>query len=71
MRAMDAIKRTGKSLWVYLKESWSELSKVNWPTRGEVVRMTAIVIVLSGVVGLLLAGFDLLFDRSILQFVVK
>jgi preprotein translocase subunit SecE len=44
----------------YLTESWAELRKVIWPTRRTVVNLTAIVIVVSILVGAYIAILDLL-----------
>lgn len=42
----------------YLKESKAELAKVIWPTRGQTVRLTVVVIAGSLVIGAYLAGLD-------------
>jgi preprotein translocase subunit SecE len=42
----------------FVKEAWSELRKVVWPTRKEVVRITFAVIVLSLLVAAFLGGID-------------
>lgn len=42
----------------YLKESKAELTKVIWPTRGQTVRLTVVVIAGSLVIGAYLAGLD-------------
>jgi len=46
----------------FIDESWSELKKVTWPTREETVRLTAVVLVVSITIGLLLGGVDLGFN---------
>lgn len=58
-------------LLTYLKESRRELQKVNWPSRREVMRMTVSVVVFSGVVALVLGGFDYAFDRGVLYLLAK
>jgi preprotein translocase subunit SecE len=45
---------------VFLKEVRAELKKVKWPTRSEVIKMTAIVLGVSTVVGAFIAGLDYL-----------
>ena len=60
-----------RSLLTYLKESRRELQKVNWPTRKEVLRMTIAVVVFSGIVALVLGGFDFAFDRAVLTLLTK
>lgn len=42
----------------YVKESKAELAKVVWPTRGQTVRLTLVVIAGSLVIGAYLAGLD-------------
>jgi len=45
----------------YLKEVREELKIVTWPTRNEVVKMSAIVVVASVVVGIYVGGLDYVF----------
>ena len=49
----------------FIKESWSELKKVTWPTRLQVRNLTILVFVISFVVGVYITVFDLLFSRAI------
>ncbi|OHA48235.1 MAG: preprotein translocase subunit SecE [Candidatus Terrybacteria bacterium RIFCSPLOWO2_01_FULL_58_14] len=60
-----AIRGAASGLITYLVEARRELQKVDWPTRAEVIRMTAAVILLSGAVAMLLGGFDFLFERGV------
>lgn len=46
------------SVGVFLEQVREELSKVVWPTRDEVVRLTTVVIIVSLAVGLFLGGID-------------
>ena len=46
----------------YFNESWSELTKVTWPTRETVIRLTLLVIAVSIAVGLYIAVLDRLFN---------
>ncbi|MCJ7741029.1 preprotein translocase subunit SecE, partial [Candidatus Microgenomates bacterium] len=48
---------------VFFKEVKSELSKVVWPTRPEVIKLTAIVIVVSVVIGLYIGGLDMVMTK--------
>ena len=48
---------------VFIKEVKSELSKVVWPTRPEVIKLTAIVIVVSVVIGLYIGGLDMVMTK--------
>ena len=47
----------------FVKEAISELSKVVWPTKEQVVRLTLIVIVVSVIAGLLIGGLDFIFTK--------
>ena len=52
----------------YLTESWFELRKVAWPTRETVVRLTLLVLAVSIVVGAYIGVLDVVFNRTIEQF---
>ena len=54
-----------KAIIRFLNEARTELAKVSWPTRRTVVNMTIIVVVMSVVSGLVIAGFDLGFTEGI------
>jgi preprotein translocase subunit SecE len=45
----------------YFAESISELRKVTWPTREDVVRLTTIVIAVSIVIGIYIGVLDIVF----------
>jgi len=47
----------------FLKEAKTELKKVKWPTKNEVVKMTTIVIGISVVVSLFISGLDFVFTK--------
>ena len=53
----------------YLKEVRLELTKVTWPKREEVIRLTLVVFIFSVVVGLYLGGLDLTFTKLLETFV--
>lgn len=48
----------------FLKEVRDELSKVVWPSRAEVIRLTAVVLIVSLVVGVFLGGVDFLLTKA-------
>jgi preprotein translocase subunit SecE len=48
----------------FLQEVQSELKKVTWPTRAETIKLTAIVIAISILVGAFIGGLDALFLRA-------
>ncbi len=71
-RSVPAARRRGSLLkpqWV--QEIWSELKKVQWPTRQEAINLTIVVIVVSAVVGLVLGGIDLGFTWVIEHTVLR
>ena len=47
----------------YIKESYLELNKVQWPSRSETIRYTIIVAVVSIIVGVYVAGLDAIFAK--------
>ena len=55
---------------IFLKEVRDELKKVVWPTRDEIIRLTAVVIIVSVIVGIYLGGIDLILTR-LLALIVK
>jgi preprotein translocase subunit SecE len=55
---------------IFLKEVRDELKKVVWPTRDEIIRLTAVVIIVSVIVGVYLGGIDLILTR-LLALVIK
>jgi preprotein translocase subunit SecE len=52
---------TGVSPTKFFREVTSELKKVTWPTRQETVKLTAVVIAISVLVGAFIGGLDALF----------
>ncbi|MGA3292286.1 MAG: preprotein translocase subunit SecE [Candidatus Microgenomates bacterium] len=60
-----------KPVVTFFSEVRSELSKVTWPKRDEVVRLTLIVFVVSGVVGLYVGGLDYLFTKILTTILTK
>jgi preprotein translocase subunit SecE len=54
----------------FLRETRDELKKVVWPSRQEIIRLTAVVIAVSLLVGLFLGGLDFIFTKTI-QTIVK
>ena len=42
----------------FVKEVAAELKKVTWPTRADTIKLTAVVIVLSVIVGVFIGGLD-------------
>jgi preprotein translocase SecE subunit len=52
-------KRGGFRLRFFV-EVWGELKKSEWPSRGEAIRMTGIVLIITTLIGLFLGGIDLI-----------
>ncbi|OGM15078.1 preprotein translocase subunit SecE [Candidatus Woesebacteria bacterium RIFCSPHIGHO2_02_FULL_42_20] len=55
----------------FLSEVKSEISKVTWPTRDEVTKLTLIVVAVSLIVGLYLGGLDYLFTKLLELIIYK
>ena len=47
----------------YISDVRSELSKVIWPKKEEVIRLTTVVFLISAIVGAYLGGLDLIFTK--------
>ena len=47
----------------YIKEVRGEMEKVVWPTRGQTVRMSLLVLAVSIVMGIFIGGMDYLFSN--------
>jgi preprotein translocase subunit SecE len=47
--------------WTFIEEARQELSRVNWPSRQETIRLTLVVVVLSFAVAFSLGIFDFAF----------
>ncbi len=57
---MDRTKLPNIAPAKFIKEVVSELKKVTWPTREELIKLTAVVIVLSLIVGIFIGSLDIL-----------
>ena len=55
----------------FVKEARVELRKVNWPTREQTIKYTALVVGLSLVVAIFLGALDYFFEYIIRVFVIK
>ena len=55
---------------IFLKEVRSELTKVKWPTRPEVIKMTSLVILISLLVGIYVGAVDFTLTK-IMEVIVK
>jgi preprotein translocase subunit SecE len=64
-KSKAAAKRRGNPVTRYLRETFTELRKVNWPTRPEATRLTMIVIIVLVLMSSLLGLLDFLFARIV------
>lgn len=60
-----------KSVVTFFSEVKSELSKVTWPKRTETIKLTLIVFLVSGIVGLYVGGLDFLFTKVLTVILAK
>jgi preprotein translocase subunit SecE len=51
----------------FIRESWEELHKVEWPTQNQVIQGTVVVLVACVIVGIYLWGADQVFRRLVQQ----
>ena len=49
----------------FFTEVKSELEKVTWPTKDQVIRLTGVVIIISLVVGAFVGGLDFVFTKTV------
>lgn len=54
-----------KSVLSFFSEVKLELTKVTWPKRDEVVKLTLIVLIVSALFGLYVGGLDLGFTKAL------
>lgn len=52
-----------KQVLAYLSEVRLELSKVAWPKRNDVIKLTLIVFIISGIVGAYTGALDFVFTK--------
>jgi len=57
------------SIGNYLKETKTELSHVNWPTKRQSIIFSLVVIIISVVLALFLGLFDFIFSRILNLFI--
>ena len=49
----------------FVRQTYDELKQVVWPSRKEIFRLTAIVILLSVLMGLYIGGLDWVFTKAV------
>jgi preprotein translocase subunit SecE len=55
----------------FFSEVKLELSKVTWPSRNEVIKLTLTVFLISGIIGAYVGGLDYLFTTILAKVVTK
>jgi len=60
-----------KKILEYFSEVKLELTKVTWPKKDEIIRLTLIVLAISAIVGVFSGGLDFLFTKMLSVFIVK
>ncbi len=60
-----------KSVVTFFSEVKSELSRVTWPKKNEVIKLTSIVFLVSVVIGFYVGGFDYLFTTVLTKILTK
>jgi preprotein translocase subunit SecE len=55
----------------FLAEAKAELSRVNWPTREQIIHFTILVIAISIAVAVFLGSLDFLFSFLVERFLIK
>jgi len=56
--APSLAQRVGPRRFAFVRESWGELKKVEWPGRAQVVQGTIVVLIACAIVGVFLYGAD-------------
>jgi preprotein translocase SecE subunit len=60
-----------KRIQIFIQESYREMKKVNWPTKGETIKYTLIVIGVSLAVAAFLGSCDFIFIWLLNKFILK
>lgn len=68
---MITIQTCMKAVTKFFGEVKTELSKVTWPTREEVVKLTLTVFLVSAILGVYVGGLDFLFTTLLTKLVTK
>ena len=59
-----------KKLFIFLKEVYLEMKKVNWPSRKETVKYTLIIVGVSLVVAAFLGSLDYIFSTILDKYIM-
>ena len=58
-------------LFRFFSETLGELRKAVWPTREEVMRLTFIVLVIAGIIGVILGTLDFFYTQTVTRFLFR
>jgi preprotein translocase subunit SecE len=61
----------GFSLFRFIRESWAELKKVEWPSQRQVITGTTVVLIACAVVGVYLYLNDIVWKHVVQNFLIK
>lgn len=71
MAAVAKLVSAPASIIRFIREAFSELKKVAWPSREATVRYTVIVVASSLAMGLIIGGIDYLLTIGVETFIIK
>ncbi len=71
MAEVKAKKNIFSSIGKFFKETRSEMKKVTWPTKDQLIRQTIVVVVSIIVIGLVIFGLDALFGFLSTKFITR
>jgi preprotein translocase subunit SecE len=60
-----------KAVISYFQEVRQELSKVVWPKKDEVVRLTLVIFIISGIIGVYVGTLDFTFVKFLEVFIAR
>lgn len=63
--------RGGFGPWRFLRESWGELKKVEWPGQHQLIQGTTVVLIACAIVGAFLYANDLVWKRVVENLIIK
>jgi preprotein translocase subunit SecE len=64
-REREPARKGGNRLTTFLRNSWEELKRVQWPDRRQVAQATGVVIVFVVIIGLYLGAADYVFSKLV------
>jgi preprotein translocase subunit SecE len=64
-RVAGEVERQERRRGAFIRESWAELKKVDWPGQNQVIQGTAVVLIACLIVGVYLWANDLVWKRVV------